>query len=56
MVSVLVHTTVPLHGIICHSLSDINRNLIGMSYWDVDMSYGDVDVWYEVIGVSYREC
>ena len=28
MVSVLLPTTVPLHGILCHSHSDINRNLI----------------------------
>ena len=31
MVSVLFPTTVPLHGILCHSDSDINRNLIASS-------------------------
>ena len=31
MVSVLLPTTVPLHGILCHSRSDINRNLIASS-------------------------
>ena len=30
-VSVLLPTTVPLHGILCHSHSDINRNLIASS-------------------------
>ena len=31
MVSVLLPTTVQLHGILCHSHSDINRNLIASS-------------------------
>ena len=31
MVSVLLPSTVPLHGILCHSHSDINRNLIASS-------------------------
>ena len=31
MVSVLLPTTVPLHGILCHSHSDINKNLIASS-------------------------
>ena len=31
MVSVLLPTMVPLHGILCHSCSDINRNLIASS-------------------------
>ena len=31
MVSVLLPTSVPLHGILCHSHSDINRNLIASS-------------------------
>ena len=31
MVSVILPTMVPLHGILCHSCSDINRNLIASS-------------------------
>ena len=31
MISVLLPTTVPLHGILCHSHSDISRNLIASS-------------------------
>ena len=31
MVTVLLLTTVPLHGILCHSRSDINRNMIASS-------------------------
>ena len=31
MVSVLLPTTVPLHGILCHSHSDINKNSIASS-------------------------
>ena len=31
MVSILLPTTVPLHGILCHSHSDINMNLIASS-------------------------
>ena len=34
MVSILLPTMVPLHGILCHSHSDINRNLIASSeHW-----------------------